>query len=335
MTYEELYELYYDDLTDEEKEELSFYIKDRVAKHKEKTTEFMDAIKYLVFVGLFYDRPKINLKIDSLYSEYNKEINKQVEKDLKSIKNKANELPKSKIKTDKVLDIEELKKRLKLDLTSTKTANDKYIKIVKNFYNNTQKTINADYVNKTTYLSEKVGKFDKAEKVVAYKNKQGNIVAYHDIADYDSMVHNTNMTNEVWNTVIDGNVTMGNDLVYVEPHMFSCPHCQAYQGRILSITGDTPEYPKLDEAISDGLKHPNCTHIIVPYENQDETNKYSGDIWLKKYNQRQKLQSLNLKKSRLRNDKKIFKELGDVESADKTQQKINRVNKKMREIRAE
>lgn len=50
------------------------------------------------------------------------------------------------------------------------------------------------------------------------------------------------------------------DLVIVSTSPRSCPRCDAWEGRVLSLTGNTPGYPTLDEAIGAGLHHANCRH---------------------------------------------------------------------------
>lgn len=50
------------------------------------------------------------------------------------------------------------------------------------------------------------------------------------------------------------------DLVIITAHAESCPICDPWEGQVLSITGQTEGYPTIDDAISDGLWHPNCGH---------------------------------------------------------------------------
>ncbi len=50
------------------------------------------------------------------------------------------------------------------------------------------------------------------------------------------------------------------DLVIVSTSPRSCPRCGPWEGRVLSLSGRTPNYPTLDEAIGAGLHHPNCRH---------------------------------------------------------------------------
>lgn len=54
----------------------------------------------------------------------------------------------------------------------------------------------------------------------------------------------------------------GYDLVQVSDHVGECELCRPWEGRILSLTGQTKGYPTLQEAESNGLFHPNCRHAI-------------------------------------------------------------------------
>ena len=57
-------------------------------------------------------------------------------------------------------------------------------------------------------------------------------------------------------------VENGYDLVQVSDHAGECPLCRPWEGKILSLTGDTKKYPTLQKATSEGLFHPNCRHAI-------------------------------------------------------------------------
>ena len=209
-------------------------------------------------------------------------------------------------------------------------ARDKYIRILTNYYGKTLGTIKKADIDTAEYLLNKVSKFDKVEKVVPYYDKKGRIVAYHDIASYNSMVYNTNLTNSVWNETLDNAIKTNNDLVYVPGHYGSCPYCQPYEDRIYSKTGANIGFPLLQEAIDNGLKHPNCKHPIENYSSEVATTP-SVSTPPEVYNTLQKIRALELKKSRLRTDKSIYKELGSYEDVDKTNQKIKKVNEKLKE----
>lgn len=59
----------------------------------------------------------------------------------------------------------------------------------------------------------------------------------------------------------------GYDLVQVSNHRSDHRACAVWEGRILSLTGNTPGFPTLNGAAMAGLFHPNCEHsvnVIVP-----------------------------------------------------------------------
>lgn len=60
---------------------------------------------------------------------------------------------------------------------------------------------------------------------------------------------------------------MGYDLVQMSNHSTSCEICAPYEGRVYSISGKTPGYPKLEIAYREGyaLIHPRCRHRITSY----------------------------------------------------------------------
>ena len=147
------------------------------------------------------------------------------------------------------------------------------------------------------------------------------------------MVYNTNLTRTAWSETIKRNYVEGNDLVYVIPHMYSCPLCQEWQGMTYSISGHTQGYMKLDTAIENGLLHPNCKHVIVAYAGQGDDFTYSTPEWEEKYDIKQKINALNLKKSRLRNENIISAKLDDYENIDKNKKKISAINKEIRELK--
>lgn len=72
------------------------------------------------------------------------------------------------------------------------------------------------------------------------------------------------------------------DLVQVSQHGGACDACEAWEGKILSVTGKTKGYETVADAEADGLFHPNCRHainVIIPklasmtkaYDNSQET----------------------------------------------------------------
>ena len=323
---EELEELTGEDLSklsDEEVEALYIYITNEVNSYKEETTEYLDQVKILLFSCLLLGTAFID-KFDKLSKEYQiKMINKQAEgiEHIKSVINAPN-----------TSDISETYKNtlqeLKLDKTSQSAANKKFGVRVKQYYKNALKSVGIDNINIKEYLIKKLDKYEAIEKVVRYKNG-----SYYGIDTYNSMVYNTNLTRTAWSETIKRNYVEGNDLVYVIPHMYSCPLCQEWQGMTYSISGHTQGYMKLETAIENGLLHPNCKHVIVAYAGQEDDFTYSTPEWEEKYDIKQKINALNLKKSRLRNENIISAKLDDYENIDKNKKKISAINKEIRELK--
>ena len=323
---EELEELTGEDLSnlsDEEVEALYIYITNEVNSYKEETTEYLDQVKILLFSCLLLGTAFID-KFDKLSKEYQiKMINKQAEgiDHIKQVINAPN-----------TNDISETYKNtlqeLKLDTTSQSAANKKFGVRVKQYYKNALKSVGIDNINIKEYLIKKLDKYEAIEKVVRYKNG-----SYYGIDAYNSMVYNTNLTRTAWSETIKRNAVEGNDLVYVIPHMYSCPLCQEWQGMTYSISGHTQGYMKLETAIENGLLHPNCKHVIVAYAGQEDDFTYSSPEWEEKYDIKQKINALNLKKSRLRNENIISAKLDDYENIDKNKKKISAINKEIRELK--
>jgi len=58
---------------------------------------------------------------------------------------------------------------------------------------------------------------------------------------------------------------VGEDLVKISSHAGACPLCVPWEGKVLSLSGASDEYPSMDEARAAGLFHPNCAHRPTPW----------------------------------------------------------------------
>lgn len=312
------------------------YIEEEVEEYKKETYDLLDYAKILFFTSLLSG---------IAYSEFEKKLKEQfktyqintIKRQNKSIK-EIDEIIKgiNDIFTPIGLKLPEKElleaMKFKLDTTSIQKAENYYFKVIKNYYNSAAKTLKKEYVNKEAYLSKKVNQYAKVEKVIPYYSKNTKkVVRYNDIATYNSMVYNVNLTSSAWNSTIDSSIKNGNDLVYVDAHPYACPLCQEWQGKIYSLSGQDLRYPSLESALNGGLKHPNCKHSILEYWGQTPTSEYSTREWEDKYEARQKKQALELEKSRTKTDIKIYKELGNQEEVDKLNQKIKTLNQAIRE----
>lgn len=196
-------------------------------------------------------------------------------------------------------------------------------------------------------LSRLVKTYDKLDKTIPYySHTTGKIKCYNTIATYNSMLYNVNLLRASWNRTAYDSKLLGNNLWYLPAHTFACPMCAEFQGYvyaenspsleeslILSSKGK-PGYPYVHNAIENGVGHPNCKHNWVLYwsEDQIQEDKYNSAEWQEKYENRQKIQSLTLEKSRLLTDRRIYKKLGDEGLVDKTSAKIKRIREKIKEL---
>lgn len=322
------YERVVQDLQDKgyTEQEIEEYIRREVYNDKNKKYEELDNTKKIFFLFLIS-----GMTVEAFKKKLDKTI-KEPDRDYSKVEKMINKInPKDKdnlFKEPSKKDIEKL--MFEISNINEKKARDKYIRILTDYYSRTQKTINKEYIKETEYLLDKVSKYDKIEKVIPYYDKKGRIVAYHDIASYNSMVYNTNLTNAVWNETLRNAIETENDLVYVPGHWGSCPHCFPYEDRVYSLTGVNPVYPNIQEALDGGLKHPNCKHPIENYNSRIKTTPTQSSP-PEVYNALQKINALELKKRRLKIDKEIYNELEGYEEIDKTNQKIRQINKKIRE----
>lgn len=179
--------------------------------------------------------------------------------------------------------------------------------------------------------------YDKLDKTIPYfSHSTGDIIRYVDVSTYSSMLYNTNLTRSAWNRAIYDAKLLDEHLWYLEPHMYSCPHCMMYQGKVYAdIEG--LGYPLKQVAIEGGVGHPNCKHIWSTYygPEQLQSNNYNSPEWEEKYKIKQKIQSLDLKKSRLLTDRRIYKELEQQDLVDKTSAKIKRIREEKKELEAQ
>lgn len=210
---------------------------------------------------------------------------------------------------------------------------NKYVNDHIKAYSNQSKVLD-QVSDKNSYLSELVPKYDKLDKTIPYYNKDGSLKCYNTVATYNSMLYNVNLTRSAWNrTEYDGDY-LDNPLRYLVAHPYACPHCMFYQGKVYTTDPKDKRYPQKSEAIAGGVGHPNCKHTWSLYwgKEQIQRDKYNSGEWEEKYKNQQKLQSLDLEKSRLLSDRRIYKSLGEEGKVDECSKKIAAIREKKKEI---
>ena len=126
--------------------------------------------------------------------------------------------------TDKLEDIFTLNK-----LQKFKTIEKKYGNHISNAYKKKLKTINEEYIDEFTYLTEQIKNFQKLEQTISYFNSEGQIVRRVTPSTYLSMLYNVNLTRTGWNQTFKDAEYFEKDLMLLETHPNSCPHCAPMQ----------------------------------------------------------------------------------------------------------
>lgn len=248
---------------------------------------------------------------------------------------------------EEALNIGRLKK--KYDPTMDWIIEDEYFRLTpesefqrfeQRFKNNAENIYNRSFNSMDsqgeTYIDDRMKTYNKdVNQVVSYFDKAGNVVRQVQLSSYLSMIHNTNLTRAGWNQTIGDSAYLDRTSFIIPYHSFSCPHCLSYQNRILSLDevmekiGDTAIDSQGD------LLHPNCKCTLSIYwdSSQKQATRYTEEESKELYKLRQKVNTLTLEKSNLRTDMKIYKDLGDEASADKCRQRINAINRTIRDIK--
>ena len=217
-------------------------------------------------------------------------------------------------------------------------------------------TIRERFKNSTNLerdLAEFVKRYEKLDKTIPYfSHATDEIIRYVDIGTYLNMLYNVNLTRTMWNQAIYDAKLLGNHLWYIVAHPYSCPHCMVYQGYVYvdrepnaretnilmqyGLQGAWKKGDPLNGTLTDGkgIGHPNCKHPFTPYwsPEQIQEEKFDSPEWEERYKTKQKIQSLDLEKSRLLANRRIYKELGQQDLVDRTTERIKKIREKKKEL---
>lgn len=102
------------------------------------------------------------------------------------------------------------------------------------------------------------------QNVMAIKTRNGRNM---NISAYAETVARSTSREAQNRGLLDTVTTSNRDLVKMSSHLTTCPVCAPLQGRVYSISGNSTEYPPLENAYG-GVHaniHPNCRHVLMPY----------------------------------------------------------------------
>lgn len=314
------------------KDKFSTFIEKNVVYASQKYYKLMFETKVLFFDYLkngksLAEFKEASAKIwENIDHKYMEEHIKELENMIEARDLTGNKIINTNAKYTQVYELVDEKKFIETEILYKNTIDD--------YYKGRLKTVSKDYVNTDVYLSKIVNKYDTIQAIIPYFNKDGTVRSYHNIASYNSMLYNLNMNRAGWNRTMYDSELLERDLLYLPAHPFACPLCVEWQGKVYSSSGKNTKYPSKQDAIDGGVGHPNCKHQWLIYwgESQIQDDKYDSDDWKSKYESKQKIQSLQLERSKLKNDRIILEKLGNYEEVDKINQKIRRINSSIREL---
>lgn len=200
-----------------------------------------------------------------------------------------------------------------------------FAKNIEKAYKKRVKTIEKEYIDEMTYLTEQIKNFSELEGTKVYAN--GRHVSP---STYLSMLYNVNLTRTGWNQTFKDAAYFEKDLMILETHPRSCPLCAAMQGKLYSRTGKSDKYPSMEVAYENGVGHPNCKCEWSIYWRPEQLELQKlGETKPGEYELDQKRKVIEREIRKQEQDLNLYNMIGNQEEVDKTLQKIDRLKSKL------
>lgn len=213
---------------------------------------------------------------------------------------------------------------------------DKFTEMEQEFGQTVMDRYIQDYVeignqdNIEQYLSTKIKNYERnVDQYIPYFHN-GIVWNMQNLATYNSMLYNVNLTRTAWNQAYKDSLTLDNDKFIINSHPFSCPHCIEHQNKIMT----REEIQELVGISVDGssteILHPNCKCTLSLY--WDKSQLKQEKTTKEDYELDQKEKSLERVIRRKRTEKDLYKAVGNNVMADKRQKQIARMLKEKKDI---
>lgn len=186
--------------------------------------------------------------------------------------------------------------------------------------------------DKTEFLTTKIKHYSRnVEQYIPYFHN-GFVWSMQNLATYNSMLYNVNLTRTAWNQSYKDSILLENDKFIINTHPFACPHCLRHQGKIYTreeleeITGI---------AVEDGAKeilHPNCKCTLSIYWDKSQLERQNKTTE-EDYRLDQKAKSLQRQINKRRTEKIAFQEIGNEAMADERRKELTRMYAELRGIK--
>ena len=213
---------------------------------------------------------------------------------------------------------------------------DKFTEMEQEFGQNVMDRYIQDYVeignqdDIEQYLSTKIKNYEKnVDQYIPYFHN-GIVWNMQNLATYNSMLYNVNLTRTAWNQSYKDSLVLDNDKFIINSHPFSCPHCIEHQNKIMT----REEIRELVGISVDGssteILHPNCKCTLSLY--WDDSQLKQEKTTKEDYELDQKEKSLERIIRRKRTEKDLYEAVGNNVMADKRRKQIARMLKEKKDI---
>lgn len=180
------------------------------------------------------------------------------------------------------------------------------------------------------YLSTKIKNYDKNIEQFKPYFHNGMVYSMQNLATYNSMLYNVNLTRTAWNQAYKDSFVLNNDKFIINSHPFACEHCLQHQNKVYTrkelenIIGTSVE----DGATE--ILHPNCKCTLSLY--WDSSQKEQNLTTPKDYELDQREKAITRQLSKLKTEKDLYKEVGSNKKAQKKQEQIKRLQQERKDI---
>jgi hypothetical protein len=180
------------------------------------------------------------------------------------------------------------------------------------------------------YLSTKIKNYDKNIEQFKPYFHNGMVYSMQNLATYNSMLYNVNLTRTAWNQAYKDSFVLNNDKFIINSHPFACEHCLQHQNKVYT----RKELENIIEtSVEEGateILHPNCKCTLSLY--WDSSQKEQNLTTPKDYELDQREKAITRQLSKLKTEKDLYKEVGNNKKAQKKQEQIKRLQQERKDI---
>lgn len=181
----------------------------------------------------------------------------------------------------------------------------------------------------TQYLTTKINNYEQnVEQYIPYYRKGSNLVkSMQNLATYNSMLYNVNLTRTAWNQSYKDSILLDNKKFIINSHPFACPYCLKHQGQTFSRK-EIENLVKDADVGSKEILHPNCKCTLGLFwdnsqlKRQNLTTKADYEI-------DQKAKAIQRNIERRKAEGKAYQIIGNDKMAEKRSKQISRMENEL------